>query len=424
MDQIKSSSKEAIRKTEDAKRKREHYKTLSDGKRKAIQKKNTERRKKQRQKLSDDQKKEINKKRTDEYAAMPDDKKKEINKKRTDKYAAMDPEQKKEINKKRTDEYAAMNPEQKKNVQAQNLKSQRQTRGQTIKEKAENRKGLIADESKWLLTPDFVADEKKKYKSGDINDRNEKGQHYLGEMDQKCGFCNGRGFKSEIQGKVVNPNNPDGQKLVHFGNLCCNRGKVKGISDYNLPSELKELYTSSDPSAVHFREHARTYNNGMAMSSVAAKNGWKTRTHNNKMDSMLTAGGQLFRRMGSLVPIDGERPKCIQTYFYGGEDATKWRMLNTKQKMPAKERATYKDVFGKLNNIMMDADNKYIKSFHGVKEYVETHLKDKVWDVKLSIHANESPDPNIHKGRLNAPTVNEIAILLPSDDGLTESHKR
>ena len=131
---------------------------------------------------------------------------------------------------------------------------------------------------------------------------------------------------------------------------------------------------------------------------------------------MLTMSGSCFGEWG---------PKCIQTYFYGGDDATKWRMLNTKRKTSANERATYKDVFDKLNTIMVDADNKYIKSFHGVKEYVETHLKGKGWDVKLSIYANESPDPNIHKGRLNAPTVNEIeiAILLSIDDSITKSHK-
>ena len=69
---------------------------------------------------------------------------------------------------------------------------------------------------------------------------------------------------------------------------------------------------------------------------------------------------------------------------------------------------------------MMKADNKYIKSFLGVKEYVETHLKDKIWDVNLAIHVNSPATTLKHKGRLNAPAVDEIAILLPSSDVITK----
>ena len=73
---------------------------------------------------------------------------------------------------------------------------------------------------------------------------------------------------------------------------------------------------------------------------------------------------------------------------------------------------------------MMETDNKYIKSFLGVKEYVETHLKDKIWDVNLAIHANSPATTLKHKGRLNAPTVDEIAVLLPSSDVIKKKHKR
>lgn len=53
----------------------------------------------------------------------------------------------------------------------------------------------------------------------------------------------------------------------------------------------------------------------------------------------------------------------------------------------------------------MNADNKFIESFLGVKEYVKTHLKNKMWDVKLSVRANDSPSVLKHKGSCNAPTV-------------------
>ena len=92
--------------------------------------------------------------------------------------------------------------------------------------------------------------------------------------------------------------------------------------------------------------------------------------------------------------------------------------------MTREEKVTYTTVIRALHDVIMEANNKYIESFLGVKEYVESHLKNKVWDIKLSIHANDSPNTLQHKRRLNAPTVKEIALLLPSSDVITKKHKR
>ena len=87
--------------------------------------------------------------------------------------------------------------------------------------------------------------------------------------------------------------------------------------------------------------------------------GWKSRANNNTQESMLTANGQLFRRIGSLLPRDGQQPKCVQTYFYGGEEATKWRIKNAKLSVPKKEKQSYEAIFKELHTIMVDkADNK------------------------------------------------------------------
>ena len=110
--------------------------------------------------------------------------------------------------------------------------------------------------------------------------------------------------------------------------------------------------------ATDFRKDARTYNNAMAMCSITAQHGWRNRARNNKMDSMLTAGGQLLRRAGPLITGDGEQPKCVQTYFYRGSEATEWRMLNVRKSVPNSQRANYERVFSKLHTIMTVADNK------------------------------------------------------------------
>ena len=51
-------------------------------------------------------------------------------------------------------------------------------------------------------------------------------------------------------------------------------------------------------------------------------------------------------------------------------------------------------------------------------------MKNKIWDVNLSIHATESAQTLKHQGRLTGPVVKEIAILMPDSDDLTKEHKR
>ena len=220
------------------------------------------------------------------------------------------------------------------------------------------------------------------------------------------------------------PKNKGTANNVHFGMLCCNQGAVKGIRDYNLPRRLESLYTSDSKEAECFMKHARQFNNGMAMSSLVCEKGWTNRAHNNKVDAMLTASGQLFRRIGLSTPAKGETPKCMQTCFLWGEQVTTWRMENIRRKIEEGERKMCHKVFSDLHRVITrDSNNKCLKSFIGAKQCVEEKLKNKIWDVNMAIHANESPSNLVHAGRLNAPTVDEVAILMPNNE-ITKHHNR
>ena len=420
---------------EATKKRREDAKRRRDEKRAAMSPEEVEAAKK---KKREDGKRQRDEKRAamspEEVEAAKKKKREDDKRRRDEKRATMSPEDLEAAKKKRSEDgkrrrdekRAAMSPEELEATKKEKRESEQRRREERKAKKAFDAKGCIIDEQDWLVTSRFLESEKLTESDGKCRDAY--GRHYLGDMNQVCMLCNARGFETEIQGTYPNPDDPDSEeKLVDFGDLCCCKGRVKGIHNYKLPKDLEQLYTSDEPLAKHFREDARTYNNGMAMCSLTASKGWRTRAHNNKMTSMLTAGGQLFRRLGSLMPQEGgqPQPKCVQTYFYGGVEATKWRMLNIRKTIRARDKSFYEAVFKKLHGILTEqADNRYIKSFLGVKEYVEKHLKDKVRDVKLAIHANESPSSLIHKGRLNAPTVKEVAILLPSDDTITKDHNR
>eukprot|EP00984_Skeletonema_dohrnii_P018289 scaffold8514_cov74-Skeletonema_dohrnii-CCMP3373.AAC.1 len=238
----------------------------------------------------------------------------------------------------------------------------------------------------------------------------------LGKMSQTCKFCKAKGFEGEIQ-NTYNGKEKGDQKGVDFGCLCCKSGKVNGIKEYNLPSELDDLYTNEECKlAQWFRKFSRIFNNGMAMASVVAEKGFQSRCYNKKMESMLTAGGQLLRRIGPLEQKQGNSPRGAQCIFYGPEDAAVHRTKNAFKGNNNNKDEMNKTIFTKLHRIIVTAKNKYVESFLSVKEYVKKkRVKGCVRDLVLAIHANVSTESLIHQGRLNAPRVKEVALLMPNE---------
>ncbi|EJK75195.1 hypothetical protein THAOC_03091, partial [Thalassiosira oceanica] len=360
------------------------------------------------------------------------------------KKAARDNEAEAQANKRRSKDTARKrksrgeeNEAQAKRRKLERTAKDRQRRKDAKDRKAEVHKGYVQDEALELISP--AGRREKEKGAGDLKFRDEKGQHYLGEMDEVCGFCKGRGWASELK---TNAKDDDGDKIKNFGSLCCCKGKVQGIVDYEMPPQLLELYTGNTDEAKLFQvgfgggrdpystldfanvcslelhnlqANARVFNNGMAMSAVRCEKNWRTRAHNNRQDSMLTAQGQLFRTIAPIVPRDGQDPKCLQTYMFGTEKATIFRMLNMKKNVREKDKVGYKDVFNKLDVILKGAGNKYLDEFIAVHDYVQKKLKGKVWDVNLSIAASAPTDGSIHRGTLNAPSCNEVAILFPEE---------
>ena len=87
------------------------------------------------------------------------------------------------------------------------------------------------------------------------------------------------------------------------------------------------MYTSDDSQSKFFRENASIINNAMALCSLRAECGWRSRTPNNKMEAMLTSGGQFIRKIGPVLPLDRQWPRCLQIYFYGAQEAAQFQMI-------------------------------------------------------------------------------------------------
>jgi len=124
----------------------------------------------------------------------------------------------------------------------------RQRRKDAKDRKAECPKGFIEDEGAELISP--TGRKMKEKGAGDLKFRDENGQHYLGEMNKVCGFCHGRGWEPEFK---TNAKCKDGETIKNFGSLCCCKGEVSGIVDYEMPSEMEELYTGNTYEAKIFQ---------------------------------------------------------------------------------------------------------------------------------------------------------------------------
>ena len=118
-----------------------------------------------------------------------------------------------------------MTPEELKNENSRRATKSKEKKLRIEKQKENNPKGFVSNDAD-LLSKKFVEQESASNVVSDAKYRDEKGCHYLGKMSVLCGHCSGLEFESEGQGHFIDSN---GTKHSHFGELCCNKGKLKAF---------------------------------------------------------------------------------------------------------------------------------------------------------------------------------------------------
>ncbi len=78
------------------------------------------------------------------------------------------------------------------------------------------------------------------------------------------------------------------------------------------PEPLRWLLTSNEADAKDFRQHIRSYNNALAFTSVGANLDTSVAQPGNYTYRLR---GELYHRMGSLLPQPGKEPKFAQLYI-------------------------------------------------------------------------------------------------------------
>ncbi len=197
-------------------------------------------------------------------------------------------------------------------------------------------------------------------------------------MDNICPFCCARKWPGETPG------------------MCCIGGKVKLQALQAPPEVLTRLLTEETKNAKHFRSNIWKYNAAFMMTSFGA--------HKNLSQTgfftTFKVQGQVYHRMGGLLPLPEKEPKYVQVFFMGGEKETNQRCrLN---------QGVRRDIIEDLQT-MLHETHPYVHSFKYALGQMQMPNK------KVVIKADRRPAGE-HARRFNAPVNNEVAILMVGEE--------
>lgn len=202
----------------------------------------------------------------------------------------------------------------------------------------------------------------------------------IGRMDILCSYCGAKKWKGESPG------------------LCCSGGKVCLPCLPEPPDVLKTLLTGESPDSKHFQKFVWKYNACFQMTSFGAEKDLTDRG----FFTTFKIQGQCYHLMGSLLPLPNEEAKFVQVYFMGNaEDQANQRCRNIS--------GVRQDIILNLQH-MIHQSHAYI----GLFKYALEHMNEQV-DHKIVIRADKRPAGE-HERRYNAPTTNDVAIIMVNED--------
>jgi len=189
-----------------------------------------------------------------------------------------------------------------------------------------------------------------------------------------CNRCGAKKFRKEPAG------------------MCCSGGKVK-LLDLNEPPEpLKSLLEGISPQSDHFRANIRKYNSCFQMTSFGAE---EIRLPG--YFPTFKVCGQIYHRIGSVLPPPGNDPQFLQIYFMGDHDQEAQRRCGVIEGVRQELVTELQSMLHKTNSI--------INSFKTALEQTPSE------EMRVAIHADRVPSGK-HQGRFNAPQVDEVAVVI------------
>lgn len=197
----------------------------------------------------------------------------------------------------------------------------------------------------------------------------------IGSMDSLCLHCHALKFKNESIG------------------MCCSNGKVK-LPPLNEPLEPLRSYVSGiDNLSKHFLELIRQYNSVFQMTSFGASK----IPHDNGFMPTFKVQGQVYHKIGSLLPLPETNSKFLQIYFMGNKSSEIDQRCTI-------SKGTKREIISNLQQLL-HKHNYLVKLFKTSLERMPTD------EYQILIRADKTP-PGEHERRFNAPTIDETAIII------------
>lgn len=152
----------------------------------------------------------------------------------------------------------------------------------------------------------------------------------IGNPDLICSFCNARRFLSESEG------------------LCCAKGKVRLSPIEQPPEPILTLYSGDYQESRQFLKSIRRYNSCFQMTSFdvtgnISNDGWMP---------TFRIQGQIYHRIGSLLPMHDAKPQFLQVYFTGDEELRLDHRCNRFHGVKRNIIANFQELFD-LNNTLI-----------------------------------------------------------------------
>lgn len=179
--------------------------------------------------------------------------------------------------------------------------------------------------------------------------------------------------------------------------MCCSGGKVKLPALRRPPEPLNSLMSGITDTSKHFLQNIRKYNSCFQMTSFGATN---VVSESGFMPTFKVQG-QVYHKLGSLLPLPNKEHQFLQIYFMGDEQKEANQRCNN---IPG----TRPEIVLELQK-MLHQQNVYVQMFKTALQRMPSN------ELKVHIRADKTPAGE-HPRRFNEPVTNEVAIVIVGNE--------
>ncbi|XP_014759581.2 uncharacterized protein LOC26515330 [Drosophila ananassae] len=214
----------------------------------------------------------------------------------------------------------------------------------------------------------------------------------IGAMDKECPHCHALKFKNEPAG------------------MCCASGKVQLPEIETPPEPLNGLLNGTDPDSNVFLKSILRFNSCFQMTSFGATEIVRNTNENGQQfNSTFKIRGQVYHKMGSLLPMPNEPHKFLQIYFMGGEDSGSAlaNRVNARCNYNNLDSLYARRIVSELD-ALLNEHNELLKIF-------KSHMHQLQSDNHAIVINPDKTPAGEHIRRFNAPVVDDVAGIMVGD---------